>query len=185
MLISQTFLYLQENKQLQFPKVRPFFIKDAKNHRNRSNLSCRKSDFKTNQRAYKQVRATLIYFYIFCTDFRGEKRDYRDNAWTTKACSNNRFLPLPFFQREALIIRSNIFAQKSFLSGIWVTFSTSFIVNSRLLFNSVTVFNRSSTRAGRNHGIEECLEHRFLDKEHLFKHSQGHVLFVTFGFLQV
>ena len=45
MPISQTFLYLQEDKK-HFVKVRPLFIKDAKNHRNRLNLSCRKTRFK-------------------------------------------------------------------------------------------------------------------------------------------
>ena len=40
MTVSQVFLYLWENK------VRPFFINDAKNHRNRLNHSCRKTRFK-------------------------------------------------------------------------------------------------------------------------------------------
>ena len=42
----------------------------------------------------------------------------------------------------------------------------------------------NTSRHGRNHWMEECLEHRFLDRERLVKHSQGHVLFVTFGFLR-
>ena len=46
MPISQTFLYLQENKS-QFLKVRLFFIKDAKNHRNRSIFPAEKRDLKT------------------------------------------------------------------------------------------------------------------------------------------
>ena len=38
MLISQTFLFLQEINDIL--KVPAFFIKDAKNHRNRLNPSC-------------------------------------------------------------------------------------------------------------------------------------------------
>ena len=45
MPICHTFSYLQENEQ-HFLKVRPFFIKDAKNHGNRLNHSCRKTRFK-------------------------------------------------------------------------------------------------------------------------------------------
>ena len=45
MSIFETFLYLYENK-LHFLKVRPFFIKDAKNHRNRLNHCCQKTRFK-------------------------------------------------------------------------------------------------------------------------------------------
>ena len=46
MPLSQTFLYLQEKKS-QFLKVRPFFIKDAKNHINRSIFPAEKRDLKT------------------------------------------------------------------------------------------------------------------------------------------
>ena len=35
-----------------FFKVRPFFIKDAKSHRNRLNLSCRKTRFKNITNAH-------------------------------------------------------------------------------------------------------------------------------------
>ena len=45
MPISQRFLYLQENK-LRFLKVPLLFIKDAKNHRNRLNLSFSKTQIK-------------------------------------------------------------------------------------------------------------------------------------------
>ena len=46
MPISQLFLYLH------FLKVRPFFIKDAKNHGNRLNHSCRKTRFKNISNAH-------------------------------------------------------------------------------------------------------------------------------------
>ena len=45
MPISQTFVYLQDDKE-HFLKCRPFFIKDAKKHRNRLNLSAVKRDSK-------------------------------------------------------------------------------------------------------------------------------------------
>ena len=44
MLISQTFLFLQEINDIL--KVPSFFIKDAKNHRNRLNPSCWKTKLK-------------------------------------------------------------------------------------------------------------------------------------------
>ena len=45
MPISQTFVYLQDDIE-HFLKCRPFFIKDAKKHRNRLNLSAVKRDSK-------------------------------------------------------------------------------------------------------------------------------------------
>ena len=45
MQISQRFLYLLENKY-HFLKVPSLFIKDAKNHRNRLNLSFSKTQIK-------------------------------------------------------------------------------------------------------------------------------------------
>ena len=45
MPISQTFVHLQDDKE-HFLKCRPFFIKDAKKHRNRLNLSAVKRDSK-------------------------------------------------------------------------------------------------------------------------------------------
>ena len=50
--ISQTFLYLEENKQ-HFLNVRPFFIKDSINHRNQLKNSCQKTRFKTITNAQK------------------------------------------------------------------------------------------------------------------------------------
>ena len=44
MPISQTLLYLQEIKK-HFLKIRPLFVKAAKNHENWLNHSCRKTRF--------------------------------------------------------------------------------------------------------------------------------------------
>ena len=67
MTISQMFLYLRENK------VRPFFINDAKNHRNRLNHSCRKTRFKNITNA--QINRLLFVFDCLqdnvCTPFKG------------------------------------------------------------------------------------------------------------------
>ena len=67
MPISQMFLYVQENK------VRPFFIKDAKNRRNRLNHSCRKTRFKNITNA--QINRLLFVFHCLqdnvCTLFKG------------------------------------------------------------------------------------------------------------------
>ena len=57
MPISQTFLYLQEDKH-QFFKAPPFFIKDAQNHRNRLSFLLNNGIQKHNQNVYKWVRAT-------------------------------------------------------------------------------------------------------------------------------
>ena len=51
MPISRAFLPLQENKK-HFLRVAPFFIKDAKNRRNRSNYFCRKARFKNITNAH-------------------------------------------------------------------------------------------------------------------------------------
>ena len=61
MPISQMFLYLWENK------VRPFFINDAKNHRNRLNHSCRKTRFKNITNA--QINRLLFVFVVFRITF--------------------------------------------------------------------------------------------------------------------
>ena len=56
--LKRFYTYKKINKN--FLKVRPYFIKNAKNHGNRLNHSCRKTRLKNiTNTAYKYVRATL------------------------------------------------------------------------------------------------------------------------------
>ena len=67
------------------------------------------------------MKNKLIYFYIFCFDFRGQKRDYRDSVFPfyrfKKTLGQPRLVQISIsclylFQREALIIRSKYICSK-------------------------------------------------------------------------
>ena len=78
--------------------------------------------------AARKEQANFNYFYIFCIDFRGQKRDYRDSAcikhfsflwmwedpWATKACSIKHFLPLTFSELGSTYYKKQYICSKKF-----------------------------------------------------------------------